>query len=46
MINVALLSRWHVHADDYERDIRENEHLSIQLVWDEDIERGRKWAEE
>jgi predicted dehydrogenase len=46
MINVALLSRWHVHADDYEREIRENEHLSVQLVWDEDIERGRKWAEE
>lgn len=46
MIHVALLSRWHVHADDYEREIRENEHLSVQLVWDEDMERGRKWAEE
>ncbi|WP_080873387.1 Gfo/Idh/MocA family protein [Oceanobacillus timonensis] len=46
MINVALLSRWHVHADDYAREVNENEYLSVQLVWDEEEERGRKWAEE
>lgn len=46
MINVALLSRWHVHADDYASEVEENEHLSIQLVWDEDAERGKKWANE
>lgn len=46
MKNVAVLSRWHVHADDYVREIKENEHLSIGLVWDEDKERGKKWAEE
>lgn len=46
MINVALLSRWHVHADDYARQARENEHLSIQLVWDEDAKRGEEWAKE
>lgn len=46
MINVALLSRWHVHADDYAREVKENEHLAVQLVWDEEEERGRKWAEE
>ena len=46
MINVALLSRWHVHADDYAREVKANEHLSIQLVWDEDVERGKKWADE
>ncbi|WP_080872821.1 Gfo/Idh/MocA family protein [Oceanobacillus timonensis] len=46
MINVALLSRWHVHADDYVRQIQNNDHLSIQLVWDENVERGKKWAEE
>ena len=46
MINVALLSRWHVHADDYAREVKANEHLSIQLVWDEDAERGKKWADE
>lgn len=46
MINVALLSRWHVHADDYAREVKENEHLSVQLVWDEEEERGKKWADE
>lgn len=46
LINVALLSRWHVHADDYARDARNNGNLSIKLVWDEDAERGKKWAEE
>lgn len=46
MINVALLSRWHVHANDYEKEIRENENFSVQVVWDEEAERGSKWAEE
>ncbi|WP_010651300.1 Gfo/Idh/MocA family protein [Oceanobacillus massiliensis] len=46
MINVALLSRWHVHADDYARQIQNNDNLAIQLVWDENAERGKKWAKE
>jgi scyllo-inositol 2-dehydrogenase (NAD+) len=43
---VALLSRWHVHAEDYAQQAEENEQISIQLVWDENSERGKKWAEE
>ncbi|WP_281172191.1 hypothetical protein [Fictibacillus gelatini] len=35
-----MLSRWHVHANDYARQAQENAHLSIQLVWDEDNGRG------
>ncbi|RDW21486.1 gfo/Idh/MocA family oxidoreductase [Oceanobacillus arenosus] len=46
MINVALLSRWHVHADDYAREARENEQINIVQVWDEDQERGAGWANE
>lgn len=46
MIHVALLSRWHVHADDYAREASENKGVSIQLVWDEDVERGAQWAKE
>lgn len=46
MINVALLSRWHVHADDYAREAKANENISIQLVWDEDAARGEQWAKE
>jgi predicted dehydrogenase len=45
MINVALLSKWHVHAEDYAKQAEKNENLSIQMVWDEDEKRGREWAE-
>lgn len=46
MINVALLSRWHVHADDYAKDVLSNDNLNIACVWDEDKERGQQWAKE
>ena len=46
MIKVAVLSRWHVHADDYARDILANDNLSIEMVWDEDAKRGENWAKE
>ncbi|ASN04602.1 Gfo/Idh/MocA family protein [Virgibacillus necropolis] len=45
-MKVALLSRWHVHADDYARAVHENDQLTVELVWDEDSERGKKWADE
>ncbi len=46
MIRVALLSRWHVHANDYAREVNENANMSIEVVWDEEIERGESWAKE
>lgn len=46
MINTALLSRWHVHADDYEKEANNNPAISIQAVWDDNIERGKEWAKE
>ncbi|WP_338782036.1 Gfo/Idh/MocA family oxidoreductase [Metabacillus sp. FJAT-52054] len=46
MLNVAMLSRWHVHADDYAKEALNNESISIKAVWDEEEERGMKWAEE
>lgn len=46
MINVALLSRWHVHANDYAREAKENKQLNIVQVWDEDDQRGKVWADE
>lgn len=45
-MKVALLSKWHVHAQDYAREVQENDQLSIELVWDEDTERGKNWADE
>lgn len=46
MIKIAILSFWHVHADDYAKQV--NEHSATQLVaaWDELPERGRREAEE
>jgi 1,5-anhydro-D-fructose reductase (1,5-anhydro-D-mannitol-forming) len=45
MLNVAMLSYWHVHAKDYERQITERPDCRIKAVWDELPERGRQQAE-
>lgn len=45
-MKVAVLSRWHVHADDYVRDIKGIESISISIVWDEEPARGEAWAKE
>lgn len=39
-LNLALLSYWHVHARDYEREALANPETEITTVWDEDAERG------
>lgn len=46
MINVALLSKWHVHAADYAKEASENKNINISIVWDENKERGEQWAKE
>jgi scyllo-inositol 2-dehydrogenase (NAD+) len=46
VIRVALLSRWHVHADEYARFAAQHPDLSIVRVWDEVPERGQQWAEQ
>lgn len=46
MISVAMLSRWHVHANDYAKQAAAHPDLRIAAVWDEDPARGRVWAEE
>lgn len=46
MISVAMLSRWHVHANDYAKQAAAHPDLQIAAVWDEDPARGRAWAEE
>jgi predicted dehydrogenase len=39
-LRLALLSYWHVHAKDYEREAGENPDTEIAVVWDEDPVRG------
>ncbi|MES9760180.1 Gfo/Idh/MocA family oxidoreductase [Priestia megaterium] len=46
MINVALLSKWHVHAIDYANQVKAIKDLSIKVIWDEDPQRGKEWADE
>ena len=44
MLRVAALSRWHVHADQYVREINEHPQARVSVVWDEDADRGANWA--
>ncbi len=46
MLSVALLSRWHVHANDYARQALANPNIEIRAVWDENKTRGQGWANE
>lgn len=46
MLRVAMLSKWHVHASGYARDVRSTGKAEIVAVWDEDINRGKEWADE
>lgn len=45
MINIAMLSKWHVHAGGMAKQIKELG-ANISCVWDEDAARGAKWADE
>ena len=46
MLRVAMLSRWHVHANQYAGETRANPDADVVAVWDEDGQRGTVWAEE
>jgi len=46
MVNVAMLSAWHPHAKGYAEELRKLPEAKITAVWDEQPDRGRKWADE
>ncbi len=46
MLNVAMISRWHVHAKGYAKFIQNQPDAQITCVWDEDAARGQAWADE
>lgn len=46
MLNIAMISRWHVHADQYAEEIRKTPGVKIAAVWDNDVSRGKQWAKE
>lgn len=43
MLNIAMLSKWHVHAEGYAKQVRDYG-AKITAVWDEQPARGREWA--
>jgi predicted dehydrogenase len=46
MVNVLMLSKWHVHQKDYAKFIQSQKDAKITCVWDEDQGRGAEWANE
>jgi len=45
MLNVGMISKWHVHANGYGKELISSGKVCIKAVWDEDADRGRNWAE-
>jgi len=45
-VRIAVLSRWHVHADEYAKGVNDYAGARVTAVWDELPERGRAWATE
>ena len=46
MLNVGLISTWHVHTNDYVRQLKECGKVRIVSLWDENPEKGKKAAAE
>ncbi len=46
MLNIAMLSKWHVHAQGYAKEALATGNVNITAVWDEDAKRGAEWAAE
>ncbi len=44
MLRIAMLSKWHVHAEGYAREFIATGKAEIAAVWDENAERGAEWA--
>ncbi|MCI8633953.1 MAG: Gfo/Idh/MocA family oxidoreductase [Lachnospiraceae bacterium] len=45
-MKIAIISFWHVHARSYVQEALTIPGVEIAAVWDEDPQRGRKWAQE
>lgn len=45
LIRIGMLSYWHVHAEDYTRQVLDNPHTEVAAIWDEDAGRGKAMAD-
>ncbi|WP_105615675.1 Gfo/Idh/MocA family protein [Vallitalea okinawensis] len=46
MLNIAMLSGWHVHAKGYADEVNNSGIGRVTTIWDEVEERGQDWANE
>ena len=46
MMNVAIISAWHVHTEQYCKFMAEQPEVKLTAIFDEDPERGKKFAEQ
>lgn len=46
MLKVAMISKWHVHAEGYARSFNKEADACVTCVWDENPDRGREWAKQ
>lgn len=44
MLNIAVLSGWHVHAEGYAKELQAIPGVQVSTVWDDDEKRGRALA--
>jgi len=44
MLKVAILSRWHVHAEGYAKDFQRVPNVKLTAMWDEEPEKGQDFA--
>ena len=45
-MKVAILGTWHVHTKEYTTGVLNNPNAEVAVIWDNDAERGKKFAEE
>ena len=45
-MKVAILGTWHVHTKEYTTSVLNNPNAEVAVVWDNDAERGKKFADE
>lgn len=45
-MNIAMISGWHVHARGYAKRVNAFEGCKVTAIYDENEERGKKWAED
>lgn len=46
MMNIAIISYWHVHAEGYTKEIMNKTNSKVTAIWDEEPARGREYAQQ